>query len=229
MAPEAPANAGQRIDILLVVLGTALGLLVVLAVVASFAGSPSPGSFSPPGAFSSSGRSGAISGNVPGGLDFNATTIAAIEAGSLDVPDTTTGGTTIDASSAYLFENFVNVINDSKYGDVLADIAGRPFYVYDGDTDKGSSCGADCMSVWVPYLFPSAILPSKNNVKLGVVNRTLGTGLGLPGFPAEQLTINGRPVWLFMGQVENSQNVVSAHGADGKWWALGTNGNPLPK
>ncbi|GEM_PF-2687911 len=220
------AQGGPEFDFAAVGAGVALGCLGVLAIVASVTNRGATGAFGTPGLL------GTTSGNVPIGLIKSGGTGGgagdARQLGEYVLPKMEAGASGQTTAPLFMFGDLVTIVRDLRLGDTLADLAGRPFYVFDGDTPASSSCDIECMTIWIPYVFPEASLPSSSIVKLGVVTRQLAVGPGSPGVSIEQLTINGRPVWTYLGDVPR-QGEVTHHGADGKWWALGRNGNPLPR
>lgn len=104
---------------------------------------------------------------------------------------------------------------DSSLGEVLVDDAGLTLYIFGVDADGESSCYDSCASNW-PAVPASLMDGTSVDVELGSHDRTDGV---------EQLTVNGRPVYLYAG--DSSPGDVNGQGVGDVWFAVGSNGEPI--
>jgi predicted lipoprotein with Yx(FWY)xxD motif len=112
-------------------------------------------------------------------------------------------------------------VANSSLGSILVDATGRTLYLFKADVGMTSACTGACASAWPP-------LPAKGTP-------TAGTGLTAsklatitrPG-GSRQVTYNGHPVYLYVGDKKpgdvNGQ-AVTAFGAG--WFALNPAGNQI--
>ncbi len=103
---------------------------------------------------------------------------------------------------------------DTDLGTVLTDDSGRTLYVFDVDEGTTSNCYDDCEEAWP--VVEAGLEAGDADVTLGSTTRDDGT---------EQLTINGRPVYLFSG--DSAEGDVNGQGVNDVWWVLDTSGEAV--
>jgi len=104
---------------------------------------------------------------------------------------------------------------ETALGTVLVDAGGATLYVFDIDESGESACYDQCADNWPPV---KAGLTAGDGVDVtaGTTTRTDGT---------DQLTVNGRPVYLFAGDANPGD--VNGHGVNDVWFAVDSNGDPV--
>ena len=122
---------------------------------------------------------------------------------------------TAGAASRRSTTTMVRVARTSS-GPVLATASGRTLYVFVDDllTRAPSACTGDCAHDWVPM--PAA---ARITVGRGVSGRT-GTVVRSDG--ERQLTMDGRPLYLFSG--DKSPGDIRGNGIGNLWWAMTPSG-----
>ncbi len=80
---------------------------------------------------------------------------------------------------------------------------GLTLYVFDKDEEGVSNCNGGCANVWPPLLRKDAHI---QNNELGVIKRSDGT---------EQITLNGRPLYLFHKDIKPGD--IKGDGLGGVW------------
>jgi len=102
-------------------------------------------------------------------------------------------------------------------GSVLVDGKGMTLYEFTPDTATTSACTGGCATSWPP---------------LAGGTPTVGTGLAAPDFGTltradgtTQVTFHGHPLYAFGGDTSAGQ--TNGQGVGGKWYAVGTDGNPI--
>lgn len=103
---------------------------------------------------------------------------------------------------------------DTDLGTVLTDDSGRTLYVFDVDEGTTSNCYDDCEAAWP--VVEAGLEAGDVDVTLGSTTRDDGT---------EQLTINGRPVYLFSG--DSAEGDVNGQGLNDVWWVLDASGEAV--
>lgn len=103
---------------------------------------------------------------------------------------------------------------DTDLGTVLTDDSGRTLYVFDVDEGTTSNCYDDCEAAWP--VVEAGLEAGDADVTLGSTTRDDGT---------EQLTINGRPVYLFSG--DSAEGDVNGQGVNDVWWVLDASGEAV--
>jgi predicted lipoprotein with Yx(FWY)xxD motif len=106
-------------------------------------------------------------------------------------------------------------VSDSTLGSVLVDSGGMTLYLFTSD-DRDSTCYDECAELWPPAAAGPVLEEGLDRVALGSIVRTDGT---------EQLTVNGRPVYLYAGDAGPGD--VRGHGIGGVWFAIGADGDPI--
>ena len=108
---------------------------------------------------------------------------------------------------------------DSTLGEVLADGAGKPLYVFapDAAASGKSVCNGDCATNWPPLTWtlrrPSARLDAED---FTLIARDDGT---------QQVAFYGHPVYFFKG--DTAPNQTNGQGVGGKWSVVGADGNAI--
>jgi predicted lipoprotein with Yx(FWY)xxD motif len=112
-------------------------------------------------------------------------------------------------------------VENSGLGNILVDSQGRTLYLFQKDSGTTSECTGACASNWPP-LEPKA----SPTVGSGANASLLGTTTRSDGM--QQVTYNGHPLYLFVGD-HNSGDTngegLSAFG--GGWFALSPAGNQV--
>jgi predicted lipoprotein with Yx(FWY)xxD motif len=119
----------------------------------------------------------------------------------------------------------LNAVRSDQIGTYVTDGAGRTLYRFDEDSAKPpkSTCNGYCARVWRPMLIksPGKIYPHGINPKtVGYIERLDHTC---------QVTINGHPVYFFVGDVRPGD--VNGQGVNGTWFAVAPGGGrtrPFP-
>ena len=110
----------------------------------------------------------------------------------------------------------------TELGYVATDAAGLTLYRFDKDTNEPSSsaCEGACTDNWLPVLSDGSVEAGKgvHPELLGTVRRSDGT---------EQITINGWPVYTFLGDQEPGQ--LGGEGVLDLWHAITTKGHVAAK
>ena len=94
----------------------------------------------------------------------------------------------------------------TDYGDAIALADGQVLYAFESDTAGTGTCTGDCAIKWPP-VDPSQATQYEG-AELGQITRDDGQ---------PQLTVNGRPVYTFSGDLPGE---ATCQGADGVWWIL---------
>ena len=95
-------------------------------------------------------------------------------------------------------------------GPALALPDGQVLYAFLEDVDGVGSCTGDCAATWPPVA--AADVTGADGVELGAVTRADGV---------TQLTVEGRPVYTFSGDLPGE---ATCQGGDGVWWVLHPDG-----
>ena len=104
---------------------------------------------------------------------------------------------------------------ESPFGPVLVDADGRTLYVFTSDQGSESSCYDACESNWPPV---QAGLVAGEGVEVALGSTVRVTG-------SEQLTVNGRPVYLFAGDAGPGD--VNGQGVGDVWFVIDPHGEPV--
>jgi predicted lipoprotein with Yx(FWY)xxD motif len=112
-------------------------------------------------------------------------------------------------------------VTSTSLGTILVDTHDRTLYLFQKDTGTASTCTGACVASWPPLTAPTT--PTSGN---GAKASLIGTTKRQDG--TSQLTYNGHPVYLFIGDQKpgdtNGQG-ISAFGA--RWFALDSGGNQV--
>lgn len=104
---------------------------------------------------------------------------------------------------------------DTSLGQVLVDEAGNTLYIFTADTDGTSTCYDSCDANW-PFVPSGLAVGDGVSATLGETIRDGGQG---------QLTVNGRPVYLFAG--DSGPGDVNGQSVGGVWFVIGADGEPI--
>jgi predicted lipoprotein with Yx(FWY)xxD motif len=104
---------------------------------------------------------------------------------------------------------------DSSLGPVLVDPNGMTLYVFTED-DGESTCYDACADLWPPVAAGPVLGDGMDGVVLGSTVRSDGSA---------QLTVNGRPVYLYAG--DGSPGETRGQGIGRVWFAIGAGGEPV--
>ena len=108
-------------------------------------------------------------------------------------------------------------VGTSPYGKVLVDPAGKTLYAFAIDSHNHSACTGSCLTYWPPV--PGADAPHGG----AAMGATFGTTKGTDG--SSQLTVNGYPVYTYVGDSSPGQaNGQGTNLSGGLWWVVAPNG-----
>jgi predicted lipoprotein with Yx(FWY)xxD motif len=106
-------------------------------------------------------------------------------------------------------------------GDVLADgRSGRTFYAFRSDGHDAPTCLGACARTWVPVTGIQIGIAAGLDYQPGEFKL-----VARPGGGPRQLSVNGHPVYRYRGDALAGQ--TRGQGAQGKWFALGSDGQPI--
>ncbi len=108
-------------------------------------------------------------------------------------------------------------VTDVSFGAVLVDDDGRTMYVFGNDEAGVSSCYDECAASWPPVA-AGLVAGDRVDATVGSTTRTVG---------GEQLTVNGRPVYLFSG--DSQLGDINGQGLNDLWFVVGIDGQPITK
>jgi predicted lipoprotein with Yx(FWY)xxD motif len=116
----------------------------------------------------------------------------------------------------------IALAQSSEFGPYLVDQNGRALYLFVPDAQGASTCYDDCATNWPPVLVVSPdTMPVPGEgldaTLLGTVERDDGS---------LQVTYNGWPLYLYMGDME--AGVANGHGLGGNWFLVDPAGNAVP-
>lgn len=103
---------------------------------------------------------------------------------------------------------------DTALGTVLTNPDGRTLYIFTVDEGTTSNCYDECEQAWP--VVEAGLSTGELDVEVGSTTRDDGT---------EQLTINGRPVYLFSG--DSGEGDTNGQGVNDVWWVLDSSGEPV--
>ena len=107
------------------------------------------------------------------------------------------------------------VVIGVSFGGVLADDNGRTLYVFQRDEAGVSSCYDECATNW-PSVAAGLVAGSNIDATIGSAARDDGDS---------QLTVNGRPVYLFSG--DSQRGDINGQGLSDVWFVIGIDGEPI--
>jgi predicted lipoprotein with Yx(FWY)xxD motif len=108
---------------------------------------------------------------------------------------------------------------DSELGEIVVDGEGMTVYYYTSDVpDSGeSTCEGDCLAAWPP------VHADSEDPQVEGVTAEVGTITGNDG--ELQVTIDGRPVYLYQGDAAPGD--VTGQAVDDVWWAVAPDGSEI--
>lgn len=127
-----------------------------------------------------------------------------------------TGGTAEESTDAPPTGDAVLAAADSELGEIVVDGEGMTVYYFTSDEPGSgmSTCEGDCLTSWPPVHAGSDEPPVEG------VTAEVGTITGNDGEP--QVTLDGRPVYLFAG--DSAPGDVTGQGVQDVWWAVAPDG-----
>src|SRR5262245_5544515 len=106
-------------------------------------------------------------------------------------------------------------------GKVLATSRGQTLYLFQLDTGTQSQCNGACATNWPPLL-----ATGKPAAKKGAKASLVGTSARADG--TMQVTYNGHPVYMFMGDQQAHQtNGEGINAFGGSWYAVSPSGSQV--
>ena len=105
-------------------------------------------------------------------------------------------------------------VAETSLGEVLVDSNGRTLYIFTQDQGDVSVCYDACESTW-PVVAAGAEAGDLD-IELGATTRNDGS---------EQLTINGRPVYLYAA--DSGPGDVNGQAVGDVWFVIGVDGEPI--
>jgi predicted lipoprotein with Yx(FWY)xxD motif len=115
----------------------------------------------------------------------------------------------------------INVTDNGDLGKILTDSKGRTIYLFEKDTGPKSTCSGACATDW-----PPVTTTGKPTAGSGLTASMVGTTTRSDG--AKQVTYNGHPLYLYVGDQkagDTNGQAVDAFGA--KWYALSPAGDTV--
>jgi predicted lipoprotein with Yx(FWY)xxD motif len=110
-------------------------------------------------------------------------------------------------------------VGSTKAGQVLVDPNGMTLYAFAPDSRGHSSCSGSCLQYWpaVPGKDAKSVATAKVTAHLGTIKRSDGTS---------QLTVNGYPMYTYVGDSKAGQdNGQGQNSSGGLWWVVSPNGS----
>lgn len=107
---------------------------------------------------------------------------------------------------------------DTGMGRIVVDPDGMTIYVFTVDAGGESACYDTCADSWPAVPGETPIAPDLDTASLdfGTTERTDGSS---------QLTLNGRPLYLFAG--DDAPGDTNGQGLNGVWFVVGSNGEMI--
>ena len=115
------------------------------------------------------------------------------------------------AGNAFAASTDVGVTSNPQAGDILTDDRGMTLYRYTPDQLNTSTCYGGCAIAWPPALADSvpSVQDSRLAAGLGLAQRTDGT---------QQLTYNGMPLYLYVGDTKPGD--ITGQASDNVWFVV---------
>ncbi|ODA67763.1 Secreted repeat of unknown function [Methyloligella halotolerans] len=127
---------------------------------------------------------------------------------------------------AHAADGTVTLKESENFGKYLADGDGRPLYLFTtdtqgkGDSKPASSCEADCLKAWPPYIVKKA--PEAGE---GVNADLIGV---MESEGSSQVTYNGWPLYYFIkDEGKDAPQGQDKHGFGGEWYLLTADGEKV--
>ena len=115
----------------------------------------------------------------------------------------------------------INVTDNGDLGKILTDSKGRTIYLFEKDMGPKSTCSGACATDW-----PPVTTTGKPTAGSGLTASMVGTTTRSDG--AKQVTYNGHPLYLYVGDQkagDTNGQAVDAFGA--RWYALSPAGDTV--
>ena len=115
------------------------------------------------------------------------------------------------AGNTFAASTGVGVTTNPQTGDILVDDHGMTLYRYTPDQPNMSTCYGGCAIAWPPALADSVpnVQDSRLASGLGIATRTDGT---------QQLTYNGSPLYLYVG--DRNPGDITGQASDDVWFVV---------
>lgn len=115
------------------------------------------------------------------------------------------------AGNAFAATSNVGITTTPQTGDILVDDHGMTLYRYTPDQPNTSTCYGGCAIAWPPALADSvpSVQDSRLATGLGIAPRTDGT---------QQLTYNGAPLYLYVG--DRNPGDITGQASDNVWFVV---------
>ena len=108
-------------------------------------------------------------------------------------------------------------LGDSSRGKVLTDASGRTLYLYEPDGTGAPTCTGSCAGAWPPVFTTSGAAAGTGvTAKIATVKDADGK---------DQVTVNGRPMYLFAGDTKPGDS--NGQGQGGVWFVLDAAGEKV--
>lgn len=155
-----------------------------------------------------------------------ATTLGAVAAcsGSPEEPGgaagtETAGSETATPDDGAMGGDTVLTTADSELGEIVVDGQGMTVYYYSPDVpgSGASTCEDDCLAAWPP------VHAQSDDPQVEGVTADVGTITGNDG--ELQLTVDGRPVYLYQG--DSAPGDVTGQAVDDVWWVVAPDGTEI--
>jgi len=117
----------------------------------------------------------------------------------------------------------INMTDNGDLGKILTDSQGRTIYLFEKDMGSKSTCSGACATDW-----PPVTTTGKPTAGDGLTASMVGTTTRSDG--TRQVTYNGHPLYLYIGDQkagDTNGQAVDAFGA--KWYALSAAGSAVTK
>jgi predicted lipoprotein with Yx(FWY)xxD motif len=144
-------------------------------------------------------------------------TACGVEAETSPISGGTSTTVTVETAPTTTESGPTIVVVGVSFGGVLADDNERTMYVFERDEAGVSSCYDDCAANW-PSVAVGLVAGSNIDATIGSVPRDDGDS---------QLTVNGRPVYLFSG--DSQRGDINGQGLSDVWFVIGIDGEPITK
>ena len=108
----------------------------------------------------------------------------------------------------------------SQYGTILANGAGRAFYLFDKERSRKSECYGDCAAAWPPVLTKGRPIAGP-----GIRRGLLGTTRRRDG--RLQVTYRGRPMYYYVADAPGRVLCHDVFEFGGRWLVVQPNGRPV--
>jgi len=144
-------------------------------------------------------------------------TACGVEAETAPTSEGTSTTMTVESAPTTTEPGATIVVVGVSFGGVLADDNERTMYVFERDEAGVSSCYDECAANW-PSVAVGLVAGSNIDATTGSAARDDGD---------RQLTVNGRPVYLFSG--DSQRGDINGQGLSDVWFVIGIDGEPITK